>query len=251
MFLKNKYLGINSVLIALSSSIIATILHEFGHYVVAIYLNLNPELHHNYVIPLTEVSQKSQILMAAAGPLFSLMIGILVLYASIKWIKFSLLKLFFLWLGLQNILMFLGYMLVAPIAKDGDTGMVFDYLGIPMFLSISIAISFFIFVNFLFSKFSNQFVFYKNEDLFNIQENSKQLFLWPILSSIVMMTILSFPIYSWVSILPSVFMPMTYFTTMERYKKLKFTNAQVTISNLSVPLVILTIISIMLFRFLV
>ena len=251
MFLKNKYLGINSVLIALSSSIIATILHEFGHYVVAIYLNLNPELHHNYVMPLIEVSQKSQVLMAAAGPLFSLMIGILALYASIKWIKFSLLKLFFLWLGLQNILMFLGYMLIAPIAKDGDTGKVFDYLGIPMFLSISIAILFFIFVNFLFSKFSNQFVFYKNEDLFNIQENSKQLFLWPILTSIVMMTILSFPIYSWVSILPSVFMPMTYFTTMERYKKLKFTNAQVTISNLSVPLVILTIISIMLFRFLV
>ncbi len=251
MFLKNKYLGINSVLIALSSSIIATILHEFGHYVVAIYLNLNPELHHNYVMPLTEVSQKSQVLMAAAGPLFSLIIGVLALCASIKWIKFSLLKLFFLWLGLQNILMFLGYMLIAPIAKDGDTGKVFDYLGIPMFLSISIAILFFIFVNFLFSKFSNQFVFYRNEDLFNIQENSKQLFLWPILSSIVMMTILSFPIYSWVSILPSVFMPMTYFTTMGRYKKLKFTNAQITVSNLSVPLVILTVISIMLFRFLV
>lgn len=251
MIFENKYLGINSVLIVLLSSIIATILHEFGHYAVALYLNLNPELHHNYVIPLTEGSLKYQVVMAAAGPLCSLLIGIVALYVSIKWIKPSLLKLFFLWLGMQNILMFLGYMLIAPITKDGDTGKVFDYIGIPLFLSISIVISFFIFINFLFSKISNQFVFYKNEELFNTQENSRQLFLWPILSSIVMMTLLSFPIYSWVSLLPSVFMPMTYFSTMGRYKKLNIKNAELTINSLSVPLVILTITSIILFRLLV
>ncbi len=251
MILKNKYLGVNSVLIVLSSSIISTMLHEFGHYVVGLYLNLNPELHHNYVIPLTEGSLKSQIAMAAAGPFCSLLIGIIALYVSIKSIKPSLLKLFFLWLGMQNLLMFLGYMIIAPIAKDGDTGKVFDYLGVPMIVSISLAILFFILINFLFSKYSNQFIFYKNEELFRVQENSKQLFLWPILSSIVIMTLLNFPIYSWVSLLPTVFMPMTYISTMEKYKKLKFINDQVIVSSLSIPLVILTIISILFFRFLV
>ena len=83
-------------------------------------------------------------LIALAGPTFSLIIGILILFISIKLFKPSLMKLFLLWFGMSNILNFLGYMLIAPFIKDGDTGRVFNYFKIPFFISIIIAVITFI-----------------------------------------------------------------------------------------------------------
>ena len=110
MTLKNNYLGINSVLIAISTSLISFILHESAHYLVADYFNLNPELHHNFVKPLIEPSEKQLMLIALAGPTLSVIFGIIILFISIKLTKPSLLKLFLLWFSMSNILMFLGYM---------------------------------------------------------------------------------------------------------------------------------------------
>jgi hypothetical protein len=252
MNFKDKSLAINSILIIISSSIIGTVLHELAHYVTAYYLNLKSELHHNYVQPLVENGTEQQYaIMAAAGPLFSLVFGIFVLSISIKYIKPSLFKLFMTWLGMGSILELFGYLLISPIAKEGDTGRVFAYLGVPMYLSISIAIISFIYINYLFARLVNQFVFYKNNTIFDKKETQEQLFLYPILSSIIIMTLLNLPIITWISLLPTIFMPMTYLRTRGEYKKLKLTDADLTIDKVSIPLIILTIATIILFRFLV
>ena len=211
--MKKKGLAINSILIIISTSIIGTILHESAHYVVSIYFNLNPELHHNYVITLAKGTEYQIALMALAGPLFSLIFGCLILYFSIKFVKPSLTKLFMTWLGMGSILMFLGYLFITPIAKDGDLGRVFQYLGIPVFFSIALAIVSFIYINYLFGKWSNQFIFYKTEDHFDKFETQKQLFIYPIFASIIIMTSLSFPLITWFSLMPTLFMPMSYFST--------------------------------------
>ena len=151
MDFKNKALAINSILIVISSSIIGTVLHELAHYVTAAYLHLKPELHHNYVRPLAEGTPLQYTIMAAAGPIFSLVFGLLVMFVSIKYLKPSLLRLFM----------------------------------------------------------------------------------------------------TWISLLPTLFMPMTYFATWGEYKKLTLTDAEVTIDKVSIPLSILTILSIILFRYLV
>ena len=85
--MNTKGLALNSILIVISTSIIGTILHEYAHYLVGLLLNLNPELHHNYVIPLTKGTELQIALMAASGPLFSLVFGCFILYISIKFIK--------------------------------------------------------------------------------------------------------------------------------------------------------------------
>ena len=249
--MKTKGLAINSILIVISTSIIGTILHESAHYLVGLLLNLNPELHHNYVIPLTKGTELQIVLMAAAGPLFSLVFGFFILFISIKFIKPSLTKLFMTWLGMGSVLGLLGYFLIAPFAKNGDTGIVFSYLGVTTFISILIAIVSFIFISYLFRKWSSQFVFYKTEDHFDKKETQKQLFIYPIFASMVIMTFLSFPITTLVSLLPTIFMPMSYFSTYGKYKRIDNIKPHLTINKVSSVLVVLTILTIIIFRYLV
>lgn len=249
--MKTKKLAINSILIVISTSIIGTILHELAHYVIGSYFDLNPELHHNYVRYLSNGTEIQNVLVAGAGPLFSLVFGISFLYISIKYLKPSLKKLFLTWLGMGNILGFLGYLLIAPIAKEGDTGKVFAYLGIPTSVAILVAIISFFIINYVFGKCSSQFIYYKSDLVFDKIQTQKQLFTYPIFSSIIVMTLLSFPITSWVSLLPTLFMPMSYFKTLGQYKKMNNIVPTLTVNKVSPPLLILTIVTILIFRYFV
>lgn len=49
----------------------------------------------------------------------------------------------------------------------------------------------------------------------------------------VIMTILSFPITTWVSLLPTIFMPMSYFSTYGKYKRIDNINPDLTINKIS------------------
>ncbi|MCC6186591.1 MAG: hypothetical protein IT256_05500 [Chitinophagaceae bacterium] len=251
MNLKNKSLGINSILIAISTTIIATILHESAHYFTAKYFHIDAELHHNYVPFLQNGTSSQMTMIAAAGPLFSLIIGSMVMYVSISFIKPSLFKLWMTWLGMNNLLLFFGYILIAPIAKQGDTGKVFRHFGIPLYLSISIAAISFLLLNYLFGKWSHQFIYYKSQVDFDQKETAQQLFIYPIVGSIVIMTLLSFPIITWVSLLPTLLMPLIYFRTRGAYNRIKNPLPHLYFDKVSIVLWILTILTIALFRYLV
>jgi len=248
MTLKNNSLGINSTLIAISTSLISNILHESAHYLIAKYFNLNPELHHNYVKTLIEPSDKQLMFIALAGPTFSLIIGIILLFISIKFISPSLKKLFLLWFGMSSILNFLGYMLIAPFIIDGDTGRVFNYFKIPFFISIIIAVITFLISKKLFQYLSKEFIYYKNAEIFDKKENQKQLLIFPIIFLIIGVSLLNFPIAVWFSLLPTVFVPMTYLSTIRTYKKIQIIDAEVTINKISITLLILTTTVIIIFR---
>ncbi len=251
MNLKNVSLAINSILIIVSTTIIGTILHELAHYFAALHYNLQPHLHNNYVHNLVAGTQLQEVLVAAAGPLFSLIFGITVSLVSIKYIKPSLLKMFLLWLGMGCLLVFFGYIFIAPVAKSGDTGKIFAFLSVPFYLSVILSVSSFIFMNWLISMFAYQFVFYKNEETFYSKKNTRQLFLYPILLSIVIMTLLNLPTKSMISLSAVLFLPMTYFSAMGKYKRLSIANADIVINKISPLLVITTILLIIVFRILV
>lgn len=251
MNFKTKALLFNSILIAVTASIITTILHEGAHYVTSLSLGVPAELHHNYVSTPDTTPAVDATIISAAGPLFSLLFGILAVFISIRIAKISLFKLFMLWLGMQGILTFFGYLLIAPIAAEGDTGKVFSYFGFPIYLSIGIAVASFIFINKVFSRFAQYFTFYKSAEFYDKNEDCRQLLTYPIFGSIIFVTLLNLPVVVWVSLLPTVFMPMTFFATMGAYKGLKIANPQVIVDKVSIPLVVLTVFSIVLFRYLV
>ncbi len=252
MNIRNNFLAVNSILIVISTTLIGTVLHELAHFSVAVYYGLRPELHHNYVNFSNTIATGLQTaIVAAAGPVFSLAFGTIVLLAAIKIGKISLFKLFMLWLGMNGILSFLGYILIAPIAKNGDTGKVFDFLNIPTAISFLIAFIALVIITKIFSRLSKEFRFYKSSDLFIQKENEKQLLLYPICSSILIVPILNLPVIHFLSLAPAIFLPMAFFGTMKAYRKLNLNDAELTINHVSKPLVIVTIISIVVFRILV
>lgn len=250
MNFKNKALGINSTLILISSTIIFTVLHESAHFITAEYFGLDPHLHRNYVHLGKKGSEIQEVIVAAAGPLFSLVSGVVITYLSVRLKKPCLFKLFLLWLGVGSLLACLGYILIAPFVKNGDTGKVFSYLGIPTSVAVIIAILSFLFIRWLFTGFADQFVFYKYELPFNLKENQRQLFLYPILVSICIMLILSLPVLFWINVLPVVFMPLAYLSISRRYIKLDLKDAELVIERVSPALIILTVISVIAFRLL-
>lgn len=251
MFLNKYALAINSTLILVSTTIFSTILHESAHFLTGLYFHLEPELHHNYVESLREGTEVQMVIEAAAGPLFSLIFGIIIMFISIKYIQPSLLKLFFTWLGLGNILIFMGYILIAPIASQGDTGKVFAYFNSPMYLTITAAILSFLLINYLFGKWSNQFVFYTSESNADKRNLKFQLFVFPILLSIVIVTLLSLPVVIWISLLPTIFMPMSYFRIMGAYLKRNDIQPSVVIQKVSPSILLFTFLTILIFRYLV
>lgn len=252
MNVKNKSLAINSILIVISTTIIGTILHELSHFFMANYYGLNPELHHNSVNYLSRnVTEIQKATIAGIGPTFSLISGVLFLIISIKIVKASLFKLFLLWQGMNGILMFLGYIFIAPITKNGDTGKVLDYFSVPTSVSIIFAAFSLIVIIRLFKSLSKEFRYYKNQEVFEQNENSKQLFLFPILSSIIFITLLSLPVVTWISLLPTLFMPMAYFSIMRSYRKLDLNNAELKITRISKTLISITILLIITFKILI
>jgi len=251
MNFKAKSLLLNSILIAVTTSLLTTILHEGAHYLTALFLGVPAELHHNYVSTPDTTPAQTATIISASGPLFSLIFGILSLIISVKTVRISLFKLFLLWLGMQGILTFFGYLLIAPIAAEGDTGKVFDYLGFPVYLSVGIAVASFIFINKVFSGCARYFTYYKAAEFTDKNEDCRQLLIYPIFCSIIFVTLLNLPVVIWVSLLPTIFMPMTYFAAMGAYKGLKITYPQVIIDRISIPLLILTIFCIAVFRYLV
>lgn len=252
MKLKNYSLAINSILIILCTTLIGTVFHECAHFLTGLFVGMHPELHHNYVrFPENDGTELQQTIVAAAGPVFSLVLGILFIFWSKRLKTPSLFKLFLLWFGMNGFLSFLGYFLIAPIASEGDTGRVFAYFNIPILISVIIAILSFIFIIRLLRNWAEEFRFYKNKTVFDQKENARQLFLYPIISSIVLVSLLSLPVTTWVSLLPTIFIPMAYFSVMGSYKNLVLKNAEFEVRRVSILLLISTILTAVIFRLLV
>lgn len=242
-------LAINSSLIAITTFVIAVILHEGSHFIFSILFGLKAELHHDYVA-VNNATELQGIYIAGAGPIMSLFFGIVFLNFSKKMLKPSVKKLFFLWLGLNNLLMFLGYMLIAPFVKSGDTGKVLDFFNVPFYLSILLSILFLIFIIILFKNIVSEFEYYKSEDNFDINSNANYLLLFPILSSIIVNSVLIYPSPTIFSYLPTLFTPLPFLSTYFKYKRTSVITPVFSVNRISLNCLFLFIMFILLFRYL-
>ena len=181
----HKYaLAINSIACIILSGFMTTILHELAHFIPAYFYGLNPELHHNFVWYKDEPTQLYQaVIIPAAGPIFSLILGLICLYFSKKIVEKGVLSLFLLWMGLQGYVTFFGYLLIAPFFTYGDTGRVFALLNLPQMLVIALSIAAIIALTLLVKKEFKEFGYYGNPD-YTIKERANALILFPVLGSI-------------------------------------------------------------------
>ncbi len=202
---------INSMLALSAAFLFTIILHESAHYLMYQVLGLDATLYHNRVMPLAPLEDKGdEVLIAGIGPLFSLLLGIIT-YLIASRIRNGPLSLFTLWLGINGILVFFGYLMIAPIMPVGDTGRIFALFDVPVWIQIVVAIVAVISLILFLTRSSSRFEKYASKDFGTISLNRKKwsmtLILFPLIGSVVVVTVLQFPVVHFISILATVCTP--------------------------------------------
>lgn len=117
------------------AAMLSVTLHECAHAVAGLVQGLGVTLSTNSVSYDGAPSEHQATLAAAAGPLWSLVLG-LVLYAVGRDRGPGHVRLLVLWVSLMSMANVAGYLLIAPFARAGDTGKVLDLLGAPAFVYV-------------------------------------------------------------------------------------------------------------------
>jgi hypothetical protein len=166
----NKQLLKNSALAFVLAGLIATTLHELAHFATALLLEGQGLFHPTYVLQADNATKNQQMLVAAAGPLFSLVSGLAVIGLCRQKLDnfWSLVR---MWFGFLSAQIGFGYFLVAPFAKGGDTGQVLELLNANTIITILVcafgAIGTYLLLPKLFSK-ANSIYIASKKDFFQL-----------------------------------------------------------------------------------
>ncbi|MCA9644867.1 MAG: hypothetical protein H6718_24190 [Polyangiaceae bacterium] len=115
-----------------ASFLVTTVLHELAHYVVALGWGRDPTLFHNSVQSALEVSNTARVTTSLAGPIFSLLQGVLLLPLERRLRKASPeLRLFVVWLAFHGLMNATGYLFTTAFVPDADMGSAARRLEIP------------------------------------------------------------------------------------------------------------------------
>jgi len=205
---ENQKIIINSTVLYVITFLLTTIIHEFGHAIVGVINCSQPILYHNYVehLAINQLSILQKVSISLAGPIFSLIQGILAALLFLKIRKQSLFKLFLLWFSILGFSNFFGYLMTGPIFQEGDIGNVFLLLNIPVILQIIIALIGAIILFYIAYKLTTPFLLfsYKQEWLSEPKLRKEFLFkiiIIPWLIGAIIVTILYLPVIAIVSII--------------------------------------------------
>lgn len=113
------------------AAIVNSLLHELAHAAAGLAQGLTPTVSPFSVSYLSDGTTGQQIVTAGAGPLFSLVLGLVLLAVARHWGR-GIVRLFWLWLTFMAMMNFVGYLMIAPIAQVGDTGKVLKLLDAPL-----------------------------------------------------------------------------------------------------------------------
>jgi Peptidase M50B-like len=254
-----RNLVIHSVLIFVLSFILNTTIHEGAHAVVAKTTGLEPVLHHNYVSTSGEESAALvvKIMTPAAGPLASLIQGIIFLILLRANTRKSLITLFYLWMSVMGFITIGGYLMLTPLVDYGDTGRVFTLLNAPLWLKwvvafLAIVALMRVILNFT-KDFENQLPNNLGDESFKPGELANILIARPVLLGIVLTTLISLPAPTFISILyptTSPFITFMIYGRLRRKKDKLIGNASYP-EKVSMMLVAITIVAIGVTRLLV
>lgn len=219
--MKNNYLLLNSSLMFVSATLWQQCIHELAHFLTAYYVG-SPQviIYHNYVDHSSEnLSSSENILIAAAGPIMSLILGIIFHFICYRIKRRDWTFQFLLYLSVFGYINFGGYLMIAPFFVYGDTGFVFNQLGfspISVYLFSATGILFLFFIIKFMSPFFSQMANY--ETIMNHKEKNiflKNTVIFPLFIGIILTTILNLPVPSLLSLLYPLFSP---FTLLWNYK---------------------------------
>jgi len=132
---------VNSTLAFVSAFFITTFVHESGHFFAYSVFGANPVMFHN-AVQTTELNLgvAEHVVAAMAGPMISLLQGLLFGFIVLRRRGNAAGDLLFLWLALLGFINFCGYLVLTPLSTAGDTGKAADLLHAPFSARIIIAV---------------------------------------------------------------------------------------------------------------
>jgi hypothetical protein len=137
-----KNILINSTVAFVSAFFITTFIHEGGHFISYLIFGAGPTLFHNHVyIPDQQLGIHINIISALAGPLSSLLQGIILAVVIPRRREGRVIDLLFLWLSLLGFVNFFGYLMMTPLSSAGDTGKVAELMGMSYVYRILVAVA--------------------------------------------------------------------------------------------------------------
>jgi hypothetical protein len=135
-------LTVNATMCYILAFLCTTILHELAHAIAGLRLGSEPVLYHNYVqhLHMEELTSSQIISIALAGPLTSLLQGLIAAGFFLKIRSRGLPQLLLLWISVLGFTNFLGYVMTGPFFKAGDIGKAYALSGTGIAVQIILAI---------------------------------------------------------------------------------------------------------------
>lgn len=187
----------------MSAFFITTFIHETSHFLTYTTFGYKPVLFHNYVQTSDQqIDNEVTIISALAGPVGSLIQGIIFSLVVFLRRKSTIRYLVFLWLGLLGFVNFFGYLVMTPLSGGGDTGKVAMLLHIDTFYTFSVAILGLASIVYLVIKLGTYFSIFIPFDA-SVDERRNYVYhimFFPILIGSVINTLFAFPVPAILSI---------------------------------------------------
>jgi len=134
----DRSLTISSTVALVAAAVVNSLWHESGHALAALANGLTPTLSSFSVDVAEPTTPQQEIVIALAGPLVSLVMGLVVLRVA-RNTGSGFGRLFWMWLAFLGVMNFVGYCFIAPFAQGGDTGQALALLNAPVWAFVLVA----------------------------------------------------------------------------------------------------------------
>ena len=217
-----RNLVINFTLCFILANITEMTLHECGHFVAGLLTGDTPILYNNAVRHSTDlITKKDRIIIAAAGPAVSLIIGLVFAFLLRSRKQADAVGLFFLEMSVFGFIGVLGYTMVAPFFTYGDTGFVFRALGFPMWVIMAVSLlsiaTLFLVLKSLAPYFVSFMSFEEGESVQTRRPVVAAMISLPVLFGTFITTLLNLPSHTPLSLIAPVCIPMSLFWVYRYY----------------------------------
>lgn len=136
---RHQTLTANSTLAFVLAAMVNDTAHEGAHAIAALALGITPTIG-PFSVDFDDagVSVAHKVVVALAGPFFSLVMGLVLMVLARSWGR-GLVRLFWMWLSFMGVMNFAGYLLIS-FARGGDTGQALTLMGAPGWVFIAVSL---------------------------------------------------------------------------------------------------------------